>query len=67
MFYICDKDGLAIYAEVSISRGRVTVVGDTCTGDASLFLAIDAVEVAGCKVVKIISILDRRENCSDEI
>ncbi len=47
--------------------GRVAVVDDTCTSGASLFLAIDAVEAAGCKVVKVICILDRREGGSDEI
>ena len=47
--------------------GKVAVVDDTCTSGASLFLAIDAVEAAGCKVVKVMCILDRREGGSDEI
>ena len=46
---------------------RVAVVDDTCTTGSSLFMAIDAVEAAGCQVVKVISILDRREGGSEEI
>ena len=46
---------------------RVAVVDDACTSGASLFHAIDAVEAAGCRVVKVIVVLDRREGGSDEI
>ena len=46
---------------------RVAVVDDACTSGASLFHAIDAVEAAGCRVVKVIAVLDRREGGSDEI
>jgi len=46
---------------------RVAVVDDTCSTGASLFLAIDAVEEAECKVVKVITILDRHQGGSDEI
>jgi orotate phosphoribosyltransferase len=46
---------------------RVAVVDDTCTSGASLIHAIDAVEAAGCQVVKVMTILDRREGGSDEI
>ena len=46
---------------------RVAVVDDACTTGASLLHAIDAVEAAGCRVVKVMSILDRREGGSDEI
>ena len=45
----------------------VVVVDDTCTTGASLFHAIDAVEDAGYKVVKVMSILDRNEGGSDEL
>ncbi len=45
----------------------VAVVDDTCTTGSSLFLAIDAVEAAGYKVVKVLSILDRNEGGSDEV
>ena len=46
---------------------RVAVVDDACTSGASLFHAIDAVEAAGCRVVKVVAVLDRREGGSDEI
>jgi orotate phosphoribosyltransferase len=46
---------------------RVAVVDDTCTTGRSLFHAIDAVEQAGCRVVKVLSILDRHEGGSDEL
>ena len=46
---------------------RVAVVDDTCTSGASLFHAIEAVEAAGCRVVKVMVILDRQEGGSDEI
>ena len=45
----------------------VAVVDDTCTTGSSLFHAIDAVEAAGYKVVKVLSILDRNEGGSDEV
>ena len=46
---------------------RVAVVDDACTTGSSLLHAIDAVEEAGCQVVKVIVILDRRQGGSDEI
>lgn len=46
---------------------RVAVVDDTCTTGTSLLHAIGAFESAGCQVVKVICILDRREGGSDEI
>lgn len=46
---------------------RVAVVDDTCTTGGNLLSAIGAVEAAGCQVVKVICILDRREGGSDEI
>ena len=45
----------------------VAVVDDTCTTGSSLFHAIDAVEAAGYKVVKVLSILDRNEGGSAEV
>ena len=51
-----------------LSEGAtVAVVDDTCTTGSSLFHAIDAVEAAGYKVVKVLSILDRNEGGSDEV
>lgn len=54
--------------EGPLRRGAdVTVVDDACTTGASLIHAIDQLEAEGCRVVKVISILDRREGGSDEI
>lgn len=45
----------------------VVVVDDTCTTGSSLFHAIEAVESAGYRVVKVLSILDRNEGGSAEL
>ena len=45
----------------------VAVVDDTCTTGSNLFHAIDAVEAAGYKVVKVLTILDRNEGGSAEL
>mgnify|MGYP001024962873 FL=1 len=50
-----------------VEGSNVAVVDDTCSTGASLFLAIDAVEAAGCKVVKVLSILDRHQGGSEEL
>ena len=46
---------------------RVVVMDDTCSAGGSLLHAIDAVEAAGCAVVKVVCILDRRMGGSDAI
>lgn len=46
---------------------RVAVVDDTCTTGGNLLHAIEVVEAAGCQVVRVITILDRRQGGSDEI
>lgn len=46
---------------------RVAVVDDACSTASSLFHAIEAVEAAGCEVVKVLAILDRRMGGSDEL
>lgn len=46
---------------------RVVVVDDACTTGGSLLRTIEAVESAGCAVVKVLCILDRREGGSDKI
>ena len=52
----------------SLGEGApVAVVDDTCTTGSSLFHAIDAVEAAGYRVVKVLSILDRNEGGSAEL
>ena len=48
-------------------NARVMVVDDTCTTGSSLLMAIDALEVAGCQVVKVACVLDRCEGGSTEI
>ena len=54
--------------EGSIRTGaRVAVVDDTCSTGASLLRAVEAVEAAGCPVVKVVCILDRHLGGSDEI
>ena len=45
----------------------IAVVDEACTSGHSLLHAIGAVEAAGCRVVKVMCILDRREGGSDEI
>ena len=40
---------------------------DTCSTGSSLFMAIDALEMAGSKIVKVLSILDRQMGGSREI
>ncbi len=46
---------------------KVAVVDDTCSTGGSLLHAIEAVEQAGCEVVKVLCILDRCQGGSDEI
>ena len=46
---------------------KVAVVDDACTSGGSLLHAVDAVEGAGCSVVKVLCILDRLEGGSAEI
>ena len=46
---------------------RVAVVDDTCSTGKSLFHAIQAIEAEGCTVVKVMSILDRRQGGSHQI
>ncbi len=46
---------------------RVAVVDDSCSTGGNLIGAVDAVEAAGCKVVKVMCILDRIMGGSDAI
>ena len=43
------------------SNPKVLVVDDTCTSGESLFHAINVLESEGCEIVKVVSVLDRRE------
>ncbi len=54
--------------EGSIVHGaRVVVVDDACSTGGSLFHAIEAVEDAGCQVVKVLAIIDRHQGGSEEL
>ena len=46
---------------------RVAIVDDVITTGGSVSKAIEAVEEAGCKVVKVIVIVDRHEGGSDKL
>jgi orotate phosphoribosyltransferase len=46
---------------------RVAIVDDVCTTGSSLFRAIEAAEAMGCRVVKVLAILDRHQGGSDEL
>ena len=50
-----------------VAGSNVAVVDDTCTTGGSLFQAIEAAEAAGCTVVKVLAILDRREGGSEQL
>ena len=47
--------------------GRVAIVDDACTSGGSLLHAIGAAEAAGCRVVKVLALLDRREGGTEEL
>ncbi len=62
------EHGTAQLVEGHITPGsRVAIVDDTCTTGGSLFHAIEAAESYGCKVVKVIAVLDRREGGTEEL
>lgn len=46
---------------------RVAIIDDTCTTGGSLLHAIDAAEAAGCTVVKVVVLLDRREGGGENL
>ena len=46
---------------------RVVIVDDVCSSGGSLFTAIQAVETTGCKVVKVMAVLDRQQGGSTEL
>jgi nicotinate (nicotinamide) nucleotide adenylyltransferase len=49
------------------SGSRVAIVDDVCTTGGSLFQAIEAAEAAGCSVVTVVTVLDRKEGGSEEL
>ena len=50
-----------------VKGSRVAIIDDTCTTGGSLLHAIAAAEEAGCTVVKVAAILDRREGGAEEL
>jgi len=50
-----------------VKGSRVAIIDDTCTTGGSLLHAIAAAEEAGCTVVKVVVILDRREGGAEEL
>ena len=46
---------------------RVAIVDDVITTGGSVLRAIEAVEAEGCRVVKVVVLLDRQQGGSDEI
>ena len=62
------QHGTGKLIEGSVRDGMaVAVIDDTCNQGGSLLHAIDAVEAAGCRVVKVMCILDRNEGGSRAI
>ncbi len=62
------EHGMGQLIEGPLREGSsVAVVDDSCTMGGSLFHAVKAMEDAGCRVVKVLCVLDRREGGSDEI
>jgi len=46
---------------------HVMIVDDVCTSGGSLFIAIDAVESIGCKIEKVMVVLDRKQGGREKI
>ena len=62
------EHGMGRMIEGPLVKGsKVAVVDDACTSGGSLLHAVEAVETAGCSVVKVLCILDRLEGGSAEI
>ena len=70
--FIVRKEAKAHGTEQSVEGplvpgSRVAIIDDVCTTGGSLFHAIAAAEAAGCTVVKVLALLDRREGGSEEM
>ena len=46
---------------------HVMIIDDVCTSGGSLFIAIDAVESIGCKIEKVMVVLDRKQGGREKI
>jgi len=62
------KHGTQRLIEGHLPRGaKVAIVDDVITTGASVLRAIEAAEAEGCKVVKVVVLLDRHQGGSEEI
>ena len=62
------KHGRMKQIEGPLKKGdRVVIVDDVSTSGGSLLKAIQVVEKEGCKVVKVITILDRGEGAKEKL
>ena len=62
------RHGTQQYIEGELPRGsRVAIVDDVITTGGSILRSIEEVEKEGCRVVKVVAILDRQQGGSDEL
>lgn len=62
------KHGMQRYIEGHLPPGgQVAIVDDVVTTGGAILRAIEAVEEEGCRVVRVIALLDRRQGGSDEL
>lgn len=50
-----------------ITGKRVAIVDDVCTAGTAIFRSIEAVELAGANVVKVVTVLDRNEGGANRL
>lgn len=62
------EHGMQRYIEGHLPpRGQVAIVDDVVTTGGAILRAIEAVEGEGCRVVRVIALLDRQQGGSDEL
>lgn len=62
------KHGMQRYIEGYLPPGgQVAIVDDVVTTGGAILRAIEAVEGEGCRVVRVIALLDRQQGGSDEL
>ncbi len=62
------KHGMQRYIEGHLPPGgQVAIVDDVVTTGGAILRAIEAVEGEGCRVVRVIALLDRQQGGSDEL
>ncbi len=60
--------GMGKQVEGRLQAGsRVAILDDVCSSGGSLFMAIEAVEAAGCTVERVLAILDRSQGGGEEL